>query len=135
MWLSLKVVLLSCSASACEHSWSIQGWIHSKRRNRLGQDLVERLEKKSYIVNLSEFYSYRLIGKLTGFLQVQEFCQCNQTVDFSSTSTRFFLLFSNLGLEILSPSLNLYVLTSTLKDRQSRVSLTLTLHTRKLLVF
>ncbi len=24
-------------------SWSIQGWIHSKRRNRLGQDLVERL--------------------------------------------------------------------------------------------
>ncbi len=25
------------------HSWSIQGWIHSKRRNRLGQDLVARL--------------------------------------------------------------------------------------------
>jgi hypothetical protein len=32
-----------CSASACEYTWSIQGWIHSKRRNRLGQDLVERL--------------------------------------------------------------------------------------------
>jgi hypothetical protein len=43
MWLTLKVVLLTCSASVCEHSWSIQGWIHSKRRNRLGQDLVERL--------------------------------------------------------------------------------------------
>jgi hypothetical protein len=43
MWLVLKVVLLPCSASACEHSWSIQGWIHSKRRNRLGRDLVERL--------------------------------------------------------------------------------------------
>jgi hypothetical protein len=42
-WLSLKVVLLPCSSSACEHSWSIEGWIHSKRRNRLGQDLVERL--------------------------------------------------------------------------------------------
>ena len=42
-WLALKVVLLPCSASACEHSWSIEGWIHSKRRNRLGQDLVERL--------------------------------------------------------------------------------------------
>jgi hypothetical protein len=41
MWLPLNVVLLPCSASACEHSWSIQGWIHSKRRNRLGQDLVE----------------------------------------------------------------------------------------------
>jgi hypothetical protein len=43
MWLVLKVVFLPCSASACEHNWSIQGWIHSKRRNRLGQDLVERL--------------------------------------------------------------------------------------------
>ena len=43
MWLDLKVVLLPCSVSACEHIWSIQGWIHSKRRNRLGQDLVERL--------------------------------------------------------------------------------------------
>ena len=36
-------MLLSCSASVCEHNWSIEGWIHSKRRNRLGQDLVERL--------------------------------------------------------------------------------------------
>jgi hypothetical protein len=43
MWLVLKVVILSCSASACEHNWSIEGWIHSKRRNRLGQDLVEHL--------------------------------------------------------------------------------------------
>jgi hypothetical protein len=31
------------SASACEHSWSIEGWIHSNRRNRLGQTLVQRL--------------------------------------------------------------------------------------------
>ena len=22
----------------CEHSWSIEGWVHSKKRNRLGQD-------------------------------------------------------------------------------------------------
>ena len=43
MWFALKVVLLTCSASACEHSWSIEDWIHSKRRNRLGQELVERL--------------------------------------------------------------------------------------------
>jgi hypothetical protein len=43
IWLALKVVLLPCSASACEHSWSIEGWIHSNRRNRLGQKLVERL--------------------------------------------------------------------------------------------
>ncbi len=43
MWFSLRVVCIPCSASAAEHSWSIEGWIHSKRRNRLGQVLVERL--------------------------------------------------------------------------------------------
>ena len=30
-------------------------------------------------VNLSDFYSYRLIGKLTAFLQLQEFSQRQQT--------------------------------------------------------
>jgi hypothetical protein len=30
-------------------------------------------------VNLSDFYSYRLIGKLTVFFQLQEFSQRNQT--------------------------------------------------------
>ena len=43
MWLVLKVVFRSCSASACEHRWSIEDSIHSKRRNRLGQTFVERL--------------------------------------------------------------------------------------------
>jgi hypothetical protein len=39
-----------------------------------------------YIVNLSEFYSYRIIGKLTAFLQIQKFCQDNQIVDSSTTT-------------------------------------------------
>ena len=43
MWVTLKVVFLSCSASTSEHSWSIEDWIHSKRRNRLGQELVQCL--------------------------------------------------------------------------------------------
>ena len=30
------------SDSACEHLWSIAGWIHSKRRNRLAQPTVEK---------------------------------------------------------------------------------------------
>jgi hypothetical protein len=34
---------MSSSVSSCEHYWSIEGWIHSNRRNRLGQKLVERL--------------------------------------------------------------------------------------------
>jgi hypothetical protein len=43
MWVALKVVFLPCSASAWEHRWSIEDSIHSKRRNRLGQELVQRL--------------------------------------------------------------------------------------------
>ncbi len=89
----------------------------------------------TYIANFSEFYSYRLIGKLTAFLQLQELCLRNQIVDFSTTTARRFLLWSNLGLEISLPSLQPYVLTSILMDLQSCLSLTLTLHTRKLLVF
>jgi hypothetical protein len=52
-----------------------------------------------YIVNLSDFYFYRLIGKLTAFLQVQEFSLRKQIVESSTTSARLFLLCSNLGLE------------------------------------
>jgi hypothetical protein len=66
-----------------------------------------------FILNLSEFYSYRLTGKLTAFSQLQEFCQRNQIVDSSTTSARLFLLCSNLGLETFSPSLQLYVLILT----------------------
>ena len=43
VWFAYKVSGVMSSASACEHSWSIEGWIHSKRRNRLTQELVERL--------------------------------------------------------------------------------------------
>jgi hypothetical protein len=41
-----------------------------------------------YIVNLSDFYSYRLIGKLTAFLKLQEFTLRNLTVDSSTSATR-----------------------------------------------
>ena len=43
MWVAMRLGGLSCSASGCEHSWSIEGWIHSKKRNRLGQNKVQRL--------------------------------------------------------------------------------------------
>ena len=42
-WVALRLTSLTCSASGCEHSWSIEGWIHSKKRNRLGQTNVEML--------------------------------------------------------------------------------------------
>ena len=42
-WAAKRILSLRCSASECEHSWSIEGWLHSKKRNRLGQKNVERL--------------------------------------------------------------------------------------------
>ena len=43
VWFVYKVSGVMCSASACEHCWSMEGWIHSKRRNKLHQKLVEKL--------------------------------------------------------------------------------------------
>ena len=42
-WFEDKVCGVMCSVSACEHCWSIEGWIHSKRRNKFHQTLVEKL--------------------------------------------------------------------------------------------
>ena len=42
-WFTYKVSGVMCSVSACEYCWSIEGWIHSKRRNKLHQTLVEKL--------------------------------------------------------------------------------------------
>jgi hypothetical protein len=43
VWFVYKVSGVMCSVSVCEHYWSIEGWIHSQRRNRLDQKLVEKL--------------------------------------------------------------------------------------------
>ena len=51
-----------------------------------------------YIVNLSEFYSYRLIGKLTAFLQLQEFSLLNKIVASSTSAERLLLHSSKAGL-------------------------------------
>jgi hypothetical protein len=42
-WFAYKVAGVMCSASACENCWSFEGWIHSKRRNKIHQKLVEKL--------------------------------------------------------------------------------------------
>ncbi len=48
-----------------------------------------------YIANLSDFYSYRLIGKLTAFLQLQEFGLLNIPVDSSTFAVRPSLRYLN----------------------------------------
>ena len=42
-WVATRILSLRASASDCERSWSIEAWIHSNKRNRLGQKNVERL--------------------------------------------------------------------------------------------
>ena len=44
-----------------------------------------------YIVNSIDCYSYRLIGKLTAFLQLQEFILYNPPVDFPTSTARLSL--------------------------------------------
>jgi hypothetical protein len=43
---------------------------------------------RAYIVTLCAFSFYKLIGKLTAFLQLQEFSLRNQTVDFATAARR-----------------------------------------------
>ncbi len=53
-YVACRLPALACSASGCEHSWSIEGWIHSKKRNRLGQAFVERLVRTHTNILLEE---------------------------------------------------------------------------------
>ncbi len=47
VWFTYKVSGVMCdpmcSASEGEHCWSIEGWIHSQRRNKVNQKLVEKI--------------------------------------------------------------------------------------------
>jgi hypothetical protein len=70
------------------------------------------------MVNLSDFYSYRLIGKLTAVLQLQEFCQRNQIVDSSTTAERISLTSSKaLSIYMGHPSLQEHILTHHTRKR------------------
>jgi hypothetical protein len=42
-WAARRIISVATSASACERSWSTEGWLHSERRNRLSQSRVEEL--------------------------------------------------------------------------------------------
>jgi hypothetical protein len=60
-----------------------------------------------YIVNVCACYSYRLIGKLTAFLQLHEFSLLNPTS--STTAARRSPHISNRKLAMSSQRLQLYV--------------------------
>ena len=56
--------------------------------NNRPPSVVSFVRPVTVIVNLSDFYSDRLIGKLTAFLQLQEFSQRNPTVTSSTSAAR-----------------------------------------------
>jgi hypothetical protein len=58
--------------------------------------LLLLLRLGGYIVNLSDFYSYRFIGKLTAFWSFRS-SACNLTVTSSTSSERLSLNNSNKG--------------------------------------
>ncbi len=60
------------------------------------------VRQAGYIVNLLDFYSYRLIGKLTAFLQLQEFSHHNLPVASSTSAVRLSLLGSKAKLTCFS---------------------------------
>ena len=41
-WFAKKLCSVMTSVSACENMWSMEGWIHNNRRNRLSQPNVEK---------------------------------------------------------------------------------------------
>jgi hypothetical protein len=43
VWFVYKVIGVMYSVSVYDHYWSIEGWIHSQRRNRLDQKILEKL--------------------------------------------------------------------------------------------
>jgi hypothetical protein len=62
--------------------------------------LLLLVRQADYIVNLSDFYSYRLIGKLTVFLQLQEFSLRKPTVVSSTSVSREKLAWLSLRLQL-----------------------------------
>jgi hypothetical protein len=83
------------------------------RRVRYHLCLLLLVRQAGYIVNLFDFYSYRLIGKLTVFLQLQEFSQRNLPVASSTSAARLSLNSSREKLAWLSLRQQTYVLILT----------------------
>jgi hypothetical protein len=64
VWFALKLIAIPPSASACEHSWSIEGWMHSKVRNRLSQKLVEKLVRAHTNLILERQFDLRCLDDM-----------------------------------------------------------------------
>ena len=98
------------------------------RRVRSHLCLLLRVRVGGYIVNLLDFYSYRLIGKLTAFFAASGVQSAQSTSVFHFRRAAFLQqLKSKVGLALAKTTALCITLNLDL-------NLTLTLHTRKLLV-
>ncbi len=70
VWFTYKVSNVMCSVSACEDCWSIEGLIHSKRRNRVHQTFVEKLVRAHTNLVLRESLDDSLHHLLTWDVEV-----------------------------------------------------------------
>jgi hypothetical protein len=79
--------------------------------NRPSNDIsfMPPIPSTSYIVNLCDFYFYRLVGKLTAFLQLQELSLRNLPLDCSTSAARRSPRTSKQKLATSSLRLQLYV--------------------------
>jgi hypothetical protein len=92
------------------------------RRVRYHSCLLFLVRQAGYIVNLSDFYSYRLIGKLTSFLQFQEFSLRRHAQVASSPSAVWFSSRRKVGLAL--PKTATFVLRITLNLDGTRITST-----------
>ena len=55
VWFTYKVSGVMCSTSVCDRCWSVEGCIHSQRRNRIDKKLDEKLVRTHTNLVLREF--------------------------------------------------------------------------------
>jgi hypothetical protein len=96
--------------------WRVrQGSSPSIRLTLYSSCLLLLVRLGDYIVNLCDFYFYKLIGKVTAFLQLQEFSLHNlPVVSSSSTTTHSPITLANLSsINLVTSSLSLGVPVSS----------------------
>jgi hypothetical protein len=93
------------SVPVCEHSWSVEGWIQSKRRNRLSQELVERILRVLTNLVLRETLDVVLHHLLPWDIEMRNRWP-DVTSSLSPQKKTVVLTVLELCLSIMSPSLN-----------------------------
>jgi len=63
-WFAMRVLAQGCAACACERIWSLNDWMHSKKRNRLSVQRVDKLLRSYTNLHLATEYDRSSYGLL-----------------------------------------------------------------------